>query len=218
MLARLLPKITGNSRGTVSHPSQPDPYLQRLLHLLADLGADAEQTREALDIYSHRPAGPPAQPALPIPITANNCVVPTEHVSVGENMPKCTIPGSLHQNGHLYKRGLTPMWYGRYRRPIRLRNGTYVLKPKNDKLGEVSRMTQADAWAKLRTIIDGVQTRTTPENDMTVKEFYVGYFKPEHVDKQAKASQDQTNSVFANYILPAIGDEELRSITLAQLQ
>ena len=133
-------------------------------------------------------------------------------------MPKCKIPRSLHQKGHLYKRGLTPMWYGRYRRPVRLRNGTYMLKPKNDKLGEVSHMTQADAWAKLRTIIDSVRTRTAPEDDMTVKQFYVRHFKPEHVDKQAKASQDQTNSVFQNYILPAIGDEELRSLTLAQLQ
>ena len=133
-------------------------------------------------------------------------------------MPKCKIPRSLRQHGYLYKRGLTPMWYGRYRRPVRLPNGKYVLKPKNDKLGEVSHMTEADAWVKLRTIKDGVQTRTAPENDMTVKEFYVGYFKPEHVDKQAKASQDQTNSVFQNYILPAIGDEELRSLTLAQLQ
>src|ERR1019366_3498518 len=51
-----------------------------------------------------------------------------------------------------------------------------------------------------------------------VKQFYVRHFKPEHVDKQAKASQDQKNSVFQNYILPAIGDEELRSLTLAQLQ
>ena len=211
LAGQALPDITGNSRGNMSR----DPHFDQILGVLAALGAGPEHVSAVAQAYMQRPGPEPAERAAN---TAPTCAKPTRHVSVGRDIPKCKIPRSLRQHGYLYKRGLTPMWYGRYRRPVRLPNGKYVLKPKNDKLGEVSHMTQADAWAKLRTIIDNVRTRTAPENDMTLKEFYVGYFKPEHMDKQAKATQDQSKSVFENYILPGIGDEELRSITLAQLQ
>ena len=160
-----------------------------------------------------------SEPTKSISTATDNCAETIEHVSLGrKHMPKWKIPQSLHQKGHLYKRGLTPMWYGRYRRPVRSNNGTYELKSKNAKLGPVSQMTEEDAWCKLTTLIASARTRTAPEDDMTIKRFYEEYFKPEHVDKQAKASRDQTNSVFQNYILPAIGDEELRSITLTQVQ
>jgi hypothetical protein len=140
------------------------------------LAAGPEQFIAIIEAYRHPPAA--------IDLDTPTCAESTEHVSLErKHMPKCKIPRSLHQNGYLYQRGLIPIWYGRYRRPVRLRNGPYVLKPKNARLGPVSDMTEDDARCKLRRLIDGVQTRTAPEDDVTVKEFYLGHFKPEHVDK-----------------------------------
>jgi hypothetical protein len=90
-----------------------------MLRLLAELGAGDEQVREALDIYSHRPAGSPAQPAPTIPLTGNNCAEPIGHVSLRKNMPKHKMPKSLGQKGSLYRQGKTPneMWYFPISRP-----------------------------------------------------------------------------------------------------
>ena len=93
---------------------RPDPYLQQLLHLLAELGAGEEQIREALDIYSHRPAGSPAQPAPTIPLTGNNCAETTGRVSLGpknmgpKNKRKRKMPKNSTQKGCLQRHG--KMW------------------------------------------------------------------------------------------------------------
>src|ERR1019366_4873680 len=59
LLARLLPEITGNSRGTMSR----DPHFNQILGVLAGLGAGPEQVSAVAQAYMQRPGAEPAEPA-----------------------------------------------------------------------------------------------------------------------------------------------------------
>ena len=152
--------------------SPSDPYLQWLLRLLADLGANAEQTREALEIYSHRPAGQQAQPAPTVPITPHNCAEPTGHVPLRKNMSKHKMPKSLGQNGSLFKQGKPPKetWYCRYRGPALTEDGTIRLITKHERLGPVSTISEAKAREELGMRISRTRTQPVPTASMSLRE------------------------------------------------
>ena len=128
-----------------------DPHFDEILGVLAALGAGPEHVSAVAQAYMRR-LGP--EPAEPAPISSNNCAETTERVSLGgENMSKHKMPKSLGQTmGYLYRRGKPPnqMWYGRYRRPALMKDGTIRFKTKNDRLGPVSMISEAKAQEELR--------------------------------------------------------------------
>jgi len=199
----------------------PDPHLPRLLRLLADLGTNAEQTSEALDIYSCRPTGSPAQTAPIVLITGNNCAETTEHVSLGrKNMPKHKMQRSLDQTmGHLYGRGKPPnqMWYGRYRRPALMKDGTIRSKTKNDRLGPVSTISEAKAQEELRRRISRTRSQPAPTASITLKEYYERHFWPDKERRLKRSGLDSIANTF-KHILAALGDTPLVDIDRDQIQ
>jgi hypothetical protein len=100
---------------------------------------------------------------------------------------------------------------------MRLPNGKIARKTANDKLGKVSQMTEAEARRKLTQVISAVD-HTPPKDHMTIEEFYLGKFKPEHIDKQAKHTQNFSGTIFNQHILPAIGDNQVQNVTLSMCQ
>src|ERR1035437_4299581 len=198
----------------------PDPHLPRLLRLLAGLGPNAEQTSEALDIYSRRPTGSPDQNAPIFLITANNFAENTAHVSLGRNMPKHKMQRSLDQTmGHLYRRGKPPnqMWYGRYRRPALMKNGTIRSKTKNDRLGPVSTISEAKAQEELRRRISRTRSQPAPTASITVKEYYVRNFWPDKERRLKRSELDSIANTF-KHIRAARGDTPLVDIDRDQIQ
>ena len=202
--------------------NRPDPYLQQLLHLLADLGADAEQTREALDIYSHRLVGPRFQPAPTIPITGNNCAEAIKHVSLGpknmrpKNMPKRKMPKDSMQKGCLQRHG--KMWRVFLRENYSRPDGTVGRKQVAHPVGRIDEISEEEAGQKMAQLVVEINQRTTPPTNVTVQEFYFGCFEREHVVKQKYSGRETYRRTFGPHIIPAIGDMKMTEVTLGHVQ
>jgi integrase len=199
-----------------------DPYLQWLLRLLADLGANAEQTREALEIYSHRPAGRQAQPAPTVPITPHNCAEPIGHVSLErknmrpKNMPKRKMPKDSMQKGCLQRHG--KMWRVFLRENYSRPDGTVGRKQVTHPVGRIDEISEEEAGQKMAQLVVEINQRTTPPTNVTVQEFYFGCFEREHVVKQKYSGRETYRRTFGPHIIPAIGDMKMTEITLGHVQ
>src|ERR1035437_4262434 len=160
LLARLLPEITGNSRGTMSR----DPHFDEILGVLAELGAGPEHVSAVAQAYLRRPDSGPTQPPPTTPLT---CAKPTRRVSMKrKNMPKHNMPKSLGQNGHI-------QWRNGVARLIAAdsflnADGSITREKVHFPIGRVS---PEEAEQRRVEIIAQVASQTTPTNRITVKEF-----------------------------------------------
>src|ERR1019366_2787158 len=103
LLGRLLPEITGDSRGTMSR----DPHFDQIVGVLADLGAGPEQVSAVAQSYMQRPGPEPVEPSPTTP----TCAKPTRRVSLKrKNMPKHNMPKSLARISHTHCVGSVEPW------------------------------------------------------------------------------------------------------------
>ena len=186
-----------------------------LLHMLAELNADPEQSQTVIEAFQQQQAAQ-TEPTERGEFETPNCAEPTEHVPLGKkHMPKYKIPQSLNQKGHLRTYG--KVWYGLYRRPQFVKGGI-KLRLKKVRLGPISEMSHEEAKRKLGRLVSSVGTPDAPSDSITIREFYEQHFLPEFMTKKSKAFQRQSRSVFKNYVLGSIGDEPIKDFSLSKGQ
>ena len=207
LLARLLPEITGNSRGTMSR----DPHFDQILGVLAELGAGPEHVSAVAEAYMQRPGPELAEPS---PTTTPTCAKATKHVFLGpKNMPKHKIPNSLHQKGHIqWRNGVA-----------RLLARESVLQPDGSIKRELvpfplGRVSPEEAEQRRVEIIAQLASQTTPTNCITVKEFIEQRFFPDHVSNLRLATRRVYKSILYGHIVSAYGDTQLRHLGVLDLQ
>ena len=197
-----------------------------LVRFLRERRADQQEISAALQIVAPQLAqltGLLTAPSVAAASTSGptpTCAKPTRHVSVGVNMPKHKMQRSLDETmGHLYRRGKPPnqMWYGRYRRPALMKDGTIRSKTKNDRLGPVSTISEAKAQEELRRRISRTRSQPAPTASITLKEYYERHFWPDKERRLKRSGLDSIANTF-KHILAALGDTPLVDIDRDQIQ
>ena len=184
-------RISGGKIVTRYTKNEKSPF-HVLLHMLAELNADPEQSQTVIEAFQQQQAAQ-TEPTERGEFETPNCAEPTEHVPLGKkHMPKYKIPQSLNQKGHLRTYG--KVWYGLYRRPQFVKGGI-KLRLKKVRLGPISEMSHEEAKRKLGRLVSSVGTPDAPSDSITIREFYEQHFLPEFMTKKSKAFQRQSRSV-----------------------